>query len=135
MTLQNIKISLRTDDLSNWTSSNPVLRSGELAVVNDISAGFTRFKVGNGVSAFNQLPFVNQTKVITDLLEAGGVQAQHISQGTHASATPFGLAAGYRLSANANYSQAMGFKSQTSASHDFSFAWNGNDSDYTILGD
>ena len=75
MTLQNIKISLRTDDLSNWTSSNPVLRSGELAVVNDISAGFTRFKVGNGASAFNQLPFVNQTKVITDLLEAGGVQA------------------------------------------------------------
>lgn len=75
MTLQNIKISLRTDDLSNWTSSNPVLRSGEFAVVNDISVGFTRFKVGNGVSAFNQLPFVNQTKVITDLLEAGGVQA------------------------------------------------------------
>ena len=53
MTLNNMKISLRTDDLSNWTSADPVLRRGELAVVNDISAGFTRFKVGDGISQFN----------------------------------------------------------------------------------
>ena len=53
MTLQNVKISLRTDDLSNWTSSNPILKAGELAIVNDISADIVKFKVGNGLSTFS----------------------------------------------------------------------------------
>ena len=52
MTLQNVKISLKTDDLSNWTSFNPVLNDGELAIVNDISANLIKFKVGNGLSTF-----------------------------------------------------------------------------------
>lgn len=52
MTLQNIKISLRSDSLENWISSDPILKNGELVMVNDISAGLVRFKIGNGVSAF-----------------------------------------------------------------------------------
>ena len=34
-TVNKIKISLRCDELSNWTEKNPVLNNGELAIVND----------------------------------------------------------------------------------------------------
>lgn len=34
-TLNNIRISLRNDCLSNWIELNPVLNAGELAIVTD----------------------------------------------------------------------------------------------------
>lgn len=122
------RIKQRYDTLSNWTRDNIVLLSGELAVVD--CGNQTRFKIGNGISAFTQLPFIDE-----HVLSTIWVTAHAISQGAHAHSTPFGLAAGWRLSANANYSQALGFKSQTSASHDFSFAWNGDDQSYSVLGE
>lgn len=128
MTLQNVKISLRTDVLSNWTSSDPILKDGELVVVNDISANITRFKVGNGVSSFSQLPFINQNKVITDHLEANNINTQHFSQGIHAQSTPYGLAAGAYLCSNAYFSQTFGYAAESILSDTYSFVWNGDDS-------
>ena len=124
----NSRIKQKHDTLANWTSNNIVLLDGELAVVD--CGDQTRFKVGNGISAFTQLPFIDE-----HVLSTIWVTAHAISQGTQAHSTPFGFAAGWRLSANANYSQALGFKSQTSASHDFSFTWNGDDQSYSILGE
>ena len=43
---------------------------------------------------------------------------------------PFSLAAGYHLSANADFSQALGVRSQTSVGDSFSFVWNGDSEEY-----
>lgn len=46
-----IKIQLRRDTASNWTSINPVLKSGELGIETDT----LKFKIGNGTAAWNSL--------------------------------------------------------------------------------
>lgn len=124
----NSRIKQRCDTLQNWLSNDIVLLSGELAVV-DCGVQI-RFKVGDGSSKFSQLKFIDEEQLSTQ-----NVFTHAISQGTNAYSSSFGLAAGWRLSANANYSQAFGFKSQTLPSDDFSFVWNGDDDGYSILGD
>ena len=58
------RIRLRSDTYENWTSNNPVLLSGEVAVVDSRSVGDTSaphnfsMKVGDGVTAFKDLPWV-----------------------------------------------------------------------------
>ena len=124
-TVNKIKISLRCDELSNWTEKNPVLNNGELAIVND--AGNQQFKIGNGLSTFNQLPFFNENEVKTTTLSAQDVVAKSVSQGLKAKATPLGFAAGAFLSANANFSQAFGYNAETKADDIYAFVWNGDD--------
>lgn len=53
------KINLRKDVLANWEDKNPVLGSGEMAIVED-GNGDLAMKIGNGISSFNQLPFLYQ---------------------------------------------------------------------------
>lgn len=127
MTLQNIKISLRTDQLANWQQYDPVLHDGEVAIVKDQSEGIVRFKVGDGSSTFSQLQYVNQAKVITNLLDANAIQTQHFSQGVNVDSSPFGFAAGIFLSAAANFSQVLGINAQAQSGNDYSFVWNGDD--------
>ena len=127
MTLSNTKISLRVDSLQNWQTVDPTLKNGEIAIVNDEGEGIQRFKVGNGLSSFTQLPFVNQKKVITNLLDANGVEANYVAQGAEVQASPLAFAAGVYLSAIANFSQALGINAQVSAGDEYSFIWNGDD--------
>ena len=87
------KIKHRYDTLSNWTRDNVVLLRGELAIID--CGDQTRFKVGNGISAFTQLPFIDE-----HALSALQVAAYDIGQSTQANSTPFGLASGQRLSTN-----------------------------------
>lgn len=63
------RILLKYDSYTNWTTNNPVLKAGEVAIatiasgntqqVNSITAPQTLMKVGDGVSAYNSLPFVS----------------------------------------------------------------------------
>ena len=46
-----IRIQLRRDTAANWTSSNPVLRAGELGIETDT----LKFKIGNGSSTWAQI--------------------------------------------------------------------------------
>ena len=46
--LTNIRIALRTDDETNWVSSNPILNAGELAIVKTANNNI-KMKVGNGI--------------------------------------------------------------------------------------
>ena len=46
-TLDNIKIALRIDDLSNWNNSNIILNNGELALIRMPSEEI-KIKCGNG---------------------------------------------------------------------------------------
>lgn len=56
----NIKtrIKLRTDTYTNWTTTNPVLLAGEVAVVE--KDGKKLFKVGDGTTAFNSLAWASE---------------------------------------------------------------------------
>ena len=48
-----VKILIRRDTTANWISNNPVLALGEIAADMDLH----RIKVGNGVSAWTDLPY------------------------------------------------------------------------------
>lgn len=65
-TLKSV-LQLRHDTLSNWTSKNPILRLGEHAVETDTG----RQKVGNGISAWNDLPYDVQVGGRNMLLNSG----------------------------------------------------------------
>ena len=65
----NTRIKLKYDSYANWTSKNPKLLAGEVAVVyiasgntqevNSITAPQVLFKVGDGKSLFNALPWTS----------------------------------------------------------------------------
>lgn len=68
----NTRIQLKYDSLSNWTTHDPVLLSGEIAIATlasdiykgtDTSGSVSQhpvlFKVGNGTAKFSQLPWVS----------------------------------------------------------------------------
>jgi hypothetical protein len=51
--MANFQIQLRNDTAANWSSSNPVLASGEMGV--DITSG--NYKIGDGATHWNSLNF------------------------------------------------------------------------------
>lgn len=56
----NTRIKTRRDTAANWEVQNPVLLEGELIIVTT-NAGDTRFKVGDGVKTYKQLPFQDES--------------------------------------------------------------------------
>jgi hypothetical protein len=48
-----VRIQLRRDTAANWTSADPVLAEGELALETDTSS----YKIGNGEDAWSDLPY------------------------------------------------------------------------------
>ena len=51
------RLQIRRDSAANWASANPVLAQGELGVELDTN----KFKVGNGTSDWNSLPYLIST--------------------------------------------------------------------------
>ena len=49
------RIQLRNDSATNWTTANPVLLEGEIGI--EIDANRNRIKIGDGVTAWNSLPY------------------------------------------------------------------------------
>lgn len=56
------KIQLRRDTLSNWIKADPVIMEGEIALVSENADNpvYDRFKIGNGVNKFSELPFYQE---------------------------------------------------------------------------
>jgi hypothetical protein len=52
--IYNYRMQQRVDTFANWTVANPILASGEIAVVSDQN----KMKVGDGVQSFNALPYI-----------------------------------------------------------------------------
>lgn len=50
-----------TDTAANWAANNPILMAGEIGVEQD--TGF--IKVGNGVSSWNTLGYINTVEIVT----------------------------------------------------------------------
>lgn len=53
------RIKHKYDSEANWIANNPILLKGESAVV-DIGDNNVRFKIGNGVDAFVDLPYTDE---------------------------------------------------------------------------
>jgi hypothetical protein len=66
MNVISTRIAQRYDVLSNWQQEDPVLLNGEIAVVS--SGKYSKFKVGNGVSSFSQLPYSDSNLSIDSLV-------------------------------------------------------------------
>ena len=58
-TTLNTRVQSKRDTSANWTVNNPVLLDGEVIIV-DTNSGDVRFKVGDGVSTYTQLPFQDE---------------------------------------------------------------------------
>jgi len=52
-TLSNVKILLRNDTATNWSTENPVLGKGEVG----IEINTNKFKIGDGITAWNSLNY------------------------------------------------------------------------------
>lgn len=76
------KIELRTDVAANWTTANPVLRAGEPGV----ESNSNRIKIGDGVTAWNDLDYLADTHVIADVT---GLQAALDGKQTVLGYTPY----------------------------------------------
>lgn len=73
-TTLNTRVQSKRDTSANWTTNNPVLLDGEVIIV-DTNSGDVRFKVGDGVSTYTQLPFqdeyvLNQIPNVTEYVTA-----------------------------------------------------------------
>lgn len=65
----NVRIALKYDTYTNWTTNNPILKAGEVAAatidsgntqeVNSVTTPQVLLKVGDGTSNYNALPFVS----------------------------------------------------------------------------
>ena len=53
------RIKQRRDTVANWTTNNPVLLKGEIAIVEDTD-GAIRFKVGDGSKTFSELAYTDE---------------------------------------------------------------------------
>lgn len=119
------KIALRFDTAANWESANPILLSGEIAVV--IDGQNQLFKVGDGERNFNDLPYSFYEQFASKLVQTDMLKAKSISQGYGNDPTGIGdIATGYKSKATSNFAQAHGYQAKVSS--DFGYVWNGDNS-------
>lgn len=128
-TLTNIRISLRTDDEKNWVSSNPILNNGELAIVK-MASNNIKIKVGDGIQKFNELQYLNDNLIETNLLSAveisaTSLSARCISQGYNTKSSPTSLATGILAEAEANFGVVHGIEAKIKKGDDYAFVFNG----------
>ena len=76
------RIQMKRDSATNWTSANPVLLNGEIIVV-DTNSGDIRYKVGDGVKTYTQLPFSDESLIASMLSLNGGTMNGNINMSNH----------------------------------------------------
>lgn len=70
--MEYTRMQQRRDTAANWTDEDPVLASGEIGV----ETGTWRFKVGDGVSSWTELPYF-ANELFINAAAASAVNAQH----------------------------------------------------------
>jgi len=60
-----IRIQIRRDTAANWQANNPILAEGELGIELDT----TLMKVGDGVTAWNDLGYINEGDMFTSIYD------------------------------------------------------------------
>ena len=65
------KVVIRNGTELQWIESNPVLLEGEVGITMDTTP--KKFKIGNGASTWNELPYERQSVNISDVPELQGI--------------------------------------------------------------
>lgn len=65
----NVRLKQKYDTEANWTSANPVLLAGEMAISSDKNGAY---KVGDGTSKWSKLSYAKQTLTKADVTNALG---------------------------------------------------------------
>lgn len=65
----NVRLKQRYDTEKNWSSKNPVLLAGEMAISSDKNG---KYKVGNGSSKWSELSYAKSNLEKTDVTKALG---------------------------------------------------------------
>ena len=77
------RIQIRRDTKAKWADLNPILAAGEMGFEIDNN----RLKIGNGITAWNSLPYVTETDwstiitqidTLTQKLDAGKARVQEL---------------------------------------------------------
>lgn len=59
------KVLLRRDTEENWNKYNPILKKHEIVKI-FLNNNESKFKVGDGISKYSELPFVEGDKFVID---------------------------------------------------------------------
>ena len=119
--LDNVRISLKIDDLSNWNNSNIILNNGEIALIR-LPNDQVKIKVGDGNSQISTLKYLNEQEFFTSKLSAYNVEF-----GLKNYAQQFSVAEGQNVSAYGTYQHAAGYNAEAISGETFAFVWNGKD--------
>ena len=119
--LDNVRISLKIDDLSNWNNSNITLNNGEVALIR-LPNNQVKIKIGDGSSQINDLNYLNEQEFFTSKLSAYNVEF-----GLKNYAQQFSVAEGQNVSAYGTYQHAAGYNVEAISNETFAFVWNGKD--------
>ena len=65
------KVVIRNGTELQWIESNPILLEGEVGITMDTTP--KKFKVGNGTSTWNELPYEKQSVNISDVSGLQGI--------------------------------------------------------------
>ena len=110
--LDNVRISLKIDDLSNWNNSSVILNDGEVALIR-CPNNILKIKVGDGKTEINDLKYFNEN-------------FETINQGISNIVDDKNLVAGFKLSALGDFQSVFGFNAEALSTDTFSFIWNGS---------
>ena len=110
--LDNVRISLKIDDLSNWNNSSVILNDGEIALIR-CPNNMLKIKVGDGKTEISDLNYVNEN-------------LETINQGISNIVDDKNLVAGFKLSALGDFQSVFGFNAEALSTDTFSFIWNGS---------
>lgn len=76
------KIRPRRGSISNWQGKNPILLLGELAIEypdnGDIQSGNIKFKVGDGVTDWNHLPYCVIAESVATTIIGGNYESNNL---------------------------------------------------------
>ena len=120
----NTRISLRKDSLNNWNQCNPVLANGEIAIV-QFENNYTDIKIGNGISSFQELPYLYQNAISATSITGKDLAVKSISQGFNVKSTPTSLATGIFAEADGNFDVVHGIEAKALSTDDYAFVFNG----------
>lgn len=117
--LDNVRISLKIDDLSNWNNSNIILNGGEVALIR-LPNNQVKIKVGDGNSQISALNYLNEQEFFTSKISAYNAEF-----GFKNYAQRFSVAEGQNVSAYGTYQHAAGYNVEAISNETFAFVWNG----------
>ena len=99
-------LQLRNDTTANWTSNNPILKKGELAIEITPSGSYL-CKVGDGSTAWNSLPYFPSYISVGDYIVQGVATLTNSTTKSHSgwvrSAMPYVAVSLSTAQTNSNY--------------------------------